>query len=253
MTQATATPEPSPGTRPLSGWERWLVPGILGGIACAQILATQLGPLSPWKGGGFGMFSTVDGPGMRVLMAEGIDADGRIAQLDVLGSLAGDLAEHLQAKPNLGDLGPMAAGLLDQPWVSMDAEDQYLAQLQQERNGGGTTGPATGDAREQELGAHTPGRRLPQARPQPAQAPAPLEEARGGAPALLYRVRAPEDLPEIPSHTLRTVRLQWWRLRWDDAAARVYLEPLGPEVRTGERIWPDERAAAQENGPPLEQ
>lgn len=45
----------------------WLAPVLLGGVALTQFAFTQVSSLSPWKGGGFGMFSTVDSPGARFL------------------------------------------------------------------------------------------------------------------------------------------------------------------------------------------
>jgi hypothetical protein len=54
------------------GRRRALVaPGLLVGLALAQIAAFAAFDLSPWKGGGFGMFSTLDhGAFRRVRMIE---------------------------------------------------------------------------------------------------------------------------------------------------------------------------------------
>jgi hypothetical protein len=38
-------------------------------VAAAQVIAAKAGPLSPWLGGGFGMFSTTDAPSRRHLHA----------------------------------------------------------------------------------------------------------------------------------------------------------------------------------------
>src|SRR5262245_50669894 len=107
MENEIPAPSNPPPAAPLAAWQRWLVPAILSGVAPTPMVAAHVGSLSPWKGGGFGMFSSVDGPGMRTLQAEGIDEDGNLLRLDVLGSLGGDLPEKLQARPNLHDLGPM--------------------------------------------------------------------------------------------------------------------------------------------------
>jgi hypothetical protein len=40
-------------------------PALLVLVACGQIALTRLTPLTPWKGGGFGMFSTADGASNR--------------------------------------------------------------------------------------------------------------------------------------------------------------------------------------------
>ena len=47
----------------------WAVPLLLLIVAALQVLLVHTTNLSPWKGGGFGMFSTVDSPDVRVLQA----------------------------------------------------------------------------------------------------------------------------------------------------------------------------------------
>jgi hypothetical protein len=42
---------------------------LLVAVACAQIVAAKTGTLSPWLGGGFGMFATLDSPARRHLHA----------------------------------------------------------------------------------------------------------------------------------------------------------------------------------------
>lgn len=42
---------------------------MLVAVATAQIVAAKTGPISPWLGGGFGMFATTDSPARRHLHA----------------------------------------------------------------------------------------------------------------------------------------------------------------------------------------
>lgn len=63
-------------------FDRWLPAIILCGIASVQLYLANFDGLSPWKGGGFGMFSTVDSPPMRLITAEGIDRDGNLVRID---------------------------------------------------------------------------------------------------------------------------------------------------------------------------
>lgn len=56
----------------------WIAPGLLCGIALVQLAFAQFSTLSPWKGGGFGMFSTVDSPGARFLRVYLVTPDGEI-------------------------------------------------------------------------------------------------------------------------------------------------------------------------------
>jgi hypothetical protein len=48
-------------------------------IACTQIYLVSAKSLSPWKGGGFGMFSTIDSPSARFLRLYLIDGTKEIA------------------------------------------------------------------------------------------------------------------------------------------------------------------------------
>jgi hypothetical protein len=57
----------------------WLAPVLVCGIAITQIIYVQISALSPWKGGGFGMFSTVDSPGARFLRVQIVTPEGEIA------------------------------------------------------------------------------------------------------------------------------------------------------------------------------
>lgn len=64
---SSAPPEPTPVPR-LSR-RSWLLlllaPLVMTGVAVTHHVLTATGPLNPWKGGGFGMFATVDAPGTR--------------------------------------------------------------------------------------------------------------------------------------------------------------------------------------------
>ena len=64
-------------------WLRYLPCALLLGVACGQIWLAHSQALSPWSGGGFGMFSTLDAGGNRHLHAfairPGIRRELRIA------------------------------------------------------------------------------------------------------------------------------------------------------------------------------
>ncbi len=46
-------------------WRAVLPVGLLVAVACTQVTLSRTANLSPWKGGGFGMFSTTDDVGRR--------------------------------------------------------------------------------------------------------------------------------------------------------------------------------------------
>jgi hypothetical protein len=52
-------------------------------IGITQIGAAILAGLTPWKGGGFGMFATVDSPKSRALFVTGVDGVGARYRIDL--------------------------------------------------------------------------------------------------------------------------------------------------------------------------
>lgn len=54
----------------------YAVPLLCLAVALGQIGCARLGPLTPWKGGGFGMFATVDRPELRTLSIVAADERG---------------------------------------------------------------------------------------------------------------------------------------------------------------------------------
>ena len=88
----------------------WIVPAMLAAVATLQLGAARLSGLSAWKGGGFGMFSTVDAPSSRFLRVSVITAAGpaRVPVPRELSRLATD-ARTWPSKPRLVALGTAMA------------------------------------------------------------------------------------------------------------------------------------------------
>ena len=59
----------------------WFVPGLLCVVAAAQLYFVNNHALSRWKGGGFGMFTTVDSPSARFLRVYLISETGEVPVL----------------------------------------------------------------------------------------------------------------------------------------------------------------------------
>jgi hypothetical protein len=113
-------------------WLRYLAPALLATVACGQLWAVRATGLSPWLGGGFGMFSTSDSWGRRHLHAWAISPDVR-RELDVppdagrlaRAALAQPTAAHLQRLGTrlAADVAPDVATLEIQVWAPrFDAE-----------------------------------------------------------------------------------------------------------------------------------
>ncbi len=83
---------------------RNLVPGILIVIVVLQNILTQTTPLTRWKGGGFGMFSTIDSTGARYLKCYLLTSEG-----DVPVRTPGRFAQEIRDIR----LWPTSQGLMD--------------------------------------------------------------------------------------------------------------------------------------------
>lgn len=184
--------------------ERGLVPLIMVAIALFQLYLAHTADLSPWKGGGFGMFSSVDSPSMRVLSAVALDQSNHPLILDLADALDGRLYQGMRALPRPDTLQWLAPPLLGEEVVPTTVRRQaVLEQLQSENPD--------------------------------------LEWPIGisANPQVFYRLRSLRDPAASPDtiKTLKAVRLQWWRLRFDAIQNRVWAEPLGKAVEAGD--WRD--------------
>jgi hypothetical protein len=67
------------------GWRVWLPALLMTAIAVVQIVLATTADISAWKGGGFGMFATVDGPSTRRVRIF-VDGPGRSEEIDLAPS-----------------------------------------------------------------------------------------------------------------------------------------------------------------------
>ena len=94
-------------------WFWYLPSALLIGVACTQLWLAHTVNLSPWSGGGFGMFSTADTRGNRHLHAFAI-RPGIRRELEIPASFT-DRVRPLLACPTESALRALAADLVDIP------------------------------------------------------------------------------------------------------------------------------------------
>jgi len=92
-------------------WRRILPVALLLSVACAQVILTRTSGLSPWKGGGFGMFSTTDDSGRRRVRIF-VSAPDRSEEIAIAPSL-GDAAARAAVLPSDGQLTRLARQVID--------------------------------------------------------------------------------------------------------------------------------------------
>lgn len=86
MEESLRKNEPSLATRVVANWRALLPTVLLLAVAVTQVGLVKVADLSPWKGGGFGMFATTDGGSFRYVRLF-VDAPGRSEEMNVTTSL----------------------------------------------------------------------------------------------------------------------------------------------------------------------
>jgi hypothetical protein len=105
---------------------RWLPPALLLAVALNQIWLAFRADLTPWCGGGFGMFSTNDSRGARHLHAYGLSPGLRIELAVPI-----ELAERVQAAVTLPSDARLRALARDlAPYAESDFESPESIRLE---------------------------------------------------------------------------------------------------------------------------
>ena len=115
----------------ISVWIRkWAFPALLCAIAMQQLLAVATLDLTPWKGGGFGMFSSIDTPSARILRVEA-SVEGRSVRLDLASVQEDPWTERASyfalGKLTENNLRRLARRLAAIEWVPVGVERSMLA------------------------------------------------------------------------------------------------------------------------------
>lgn len=98
-----------------------LVPAVLAGVALHQMWLTTTSDLTPWKGGGFGMFSSVDRPSHRAVRGlfhtdQGVVPVDMCSLKDELGRSAEKTFINARALPDARRMDPWAELVMDAGW-----------------------------------------------------------------------------------------------------------------------------------------
>ena len=98
----------APGRR--MDWRAMLPVALLLVVACVQVTFARTVGMSPWKGGGFGMFSTTDDAGRRGVRVF-VNATDRSEEMAIPPSLA-DVAKRAAVLPTDAWLSRLALGVV---------------------------------------------------------------------------------------------------------------------------------------------
>jgi hypothetical protein len=120
--------------RSLQNRRVWLAPVCLCLVAALHLWRVTTASQTPWKGGGFGMFSTIDAEHARFVRAWLVTEYGE-RPIIIPQDLEKKVAE-LRAAPQQAGLDELAARLAERGWIDPRVSQQQLAeQLQRESNG----------------------------------------------------------------------------------------------------------------------
>lgn len=212
--------------------ERWFPAFVLVAIAALQLYLTQTAYLSPWKGGGFGMFGAIDAPDMRVIQAEALDQAGHLLQVDIYNALDDRTILRTRTLPRQRDLEQIAPQLIALPVVPTTIQRQGIYDKLQTYH---SDIPATQDLIQGDGFSAAPG--LPTDLSLDLSSDLPSDLLPHPLTQPIYRFKTMFD-PDVPgtAKTLKAIRLQWWRIRFDQTHHRLWAEPLSPMVEAG--VWP---------------
>jgi len=178
-------------------------------IGARQIWLAHTDTLSPWKGGGFGMFAVIDSPGERFLHCTGTTYEEELVIVRLGGSpplgpgARPDLMDKLRTFPERSDLQTLANAVLEFDFVEI--------------------GTSSRSAREQ-LSRQNPW----------------LLDYLPTLPAYPQRVLVPRDPRreghrDARLHRLRTIEATLWRKAYDMQEPTMSVTPLVGPVRSRNR------------------
>lgn len=104
----------------------WLAPiclCLVAGLHCLRVISAGQ---TPWKGGGFGMFSTIDSEHSRFVHAYLLTTDGQLP-LQIPSELDKKVAE-LRAAPNQDLAQQLAVKLAERNWIDPQSLQQTVAE-----------------------------------------------------------------------------------------------------------------------------
>ena len=101
----------TPDARPYAAWRSLLPAALLVVVAGAQVALARTAALSPWKGGGFGMFSTTDDSGRRHVRVF-VSAHDRSEEVGIAPSLE-DAARRAAVLPADRELSRLARRVVE--------------------------------------------------------------------------------------------------------------------------------------------
>lgn len=110
-----------------------LAPLCLCLVAAFHVIRVWTANQTPWKGGGFGMFSTVDDESARFLRCYLVTEDGELPL--ALPPAADQTVAELRAAPTQAGLDQLAEKLASQPWRWRDGRQRQQASAIQRQRG----------------------------------------------------------------------------------------------------------------------
>ena len=189
-------PEPKPHRTIDIRVLKYTAPVLLTTLACIQLFLGLNFGLTPWKGGGFGMFSTVDSPEARTVRVYLETDDGELPTR--VPSWLSSRRRYARSFPTDFRMQGLAEDLAAATWVYREEESSRKSEESSDKNGGAKTSdkPGIEDSDREE---HHP-------------------EVKG--------LRTEEEIDDREVIAVNAVRVEIWRIQFDVETNEV----------TGERL-----------------
>lgn len=110
----------------------FVAPAVLSIVACLQLWTAATTDLSPWKGGGFGMFSTAESPSSRIIRVYFVTGATKLPVQ--VPERYRRLAAQIRTMPNQPDVERLALTLSAQSWAAytiVPTQAQYYRRRQE--------------------------------------------------------------------------------------------------------------------------
>lgn len=129
------TTAPPDGPPPPRQWRPLVLglaaPAVLAAVALTQVVLTQTRDLTPWKGGGFGMFSSVDLESHRAVRAYLGTPDGEVPAVltapDGVSAVSEDTVVRARNLPTPASLDAVVAEVAGHEWVYEQRDGERVA------------------------------------------------------------------------------------------------------------------------------
>jgi hypothetical protein len=211
---------------------KYAAPILLSLLACTQLVLGLNFGLTPWKGGGFGMFSTVDSPGARTVRVYLETADGEVPTK--VPSWLRNRRHNTRSFPADFRVRSLAAKLATATWVYRDEESSSKDDEASDKDGDAKPSEPAPESMSGAVAADLPPERV---RPSPDEAvgdsasvasnkPGTEDAERDDPYPRVRGLRPGDDTDDQELVAVTAVRVEVWHMIFEVETNEIWTEQL---------------------------